>query len=179
MGNLHLKISLKMAERELQSNIKEYLFTNNLVKPLLFFKFSPSDKRIKRILMTKGYYSTIGTTRPYRDLIIWKEQTEQEYIVRLPEGKQKVKVVFMGNFVCNGWIEYATMGKSSAGGWATKDAIYCLKSYDVSSENFRVSLLVHEGQHFTDYQSFPKLRQADLEYRAKLAELSKAELFIA
>ena len=45
----------------------------------------------------------------------------------------------------------------------------------VSGEKFRVSLLGHEGQHFSDYKSFPRLLQTDLEYRAKLAELSKAK----
>ncbi len=167
--------SLEVAERELQDNIKEYLFANNLVKPLVFFKFSPSDKHVKKILRSKGYYSIMGRTRPYRELMIWEEQTEQEYVIQLPEGEQKVKVVFMGNFISHGWSEYATLGRSQAGGWTTKEAIYSLKSYDVSSEKFRVSLLVHEGQHFADYKSFPKLKQADLEYRAKLAELSKAK----
>ncbi len=76
----------------------------------------------------------------------------------------------------NGWADYATFGKYYAAGWATKDALYCVKkAYDISSEKFQVSYLTHEAQHFSDYDSFPLLKQADLEYRAKLAELSVAK----
>ncbi len=172
------KSSLKKAEKVAMDDLVEYLFANNLVGPNEAKKNvrKDLDKHIKQILRSKGYYSIMGRTRPYRELMIWEEQTEQEYVIQLPEGEQKVKVVFMGNFVSYGWSEYATLGRSQAGGWTTKDAIYCVKeTYDISSEHFRVSLLVHEGQHFADYKSFPKLKQADLEYRAKLAELSKAK----
>ena len=37
-----------------------------------------------------------------------------------------------------------------------------------------ISYLAHESRHFEDYQLFPKLKSADLEYRAKLTELSMA-----
>ena len=171
------KSSLKKAEEVARNDLVEYLFANNLVEPNETKKNVRNnlDKHIKKILRSKGHYSIMSRTPPYRELMIWQEQTEQEYVIQLPEGEQRVKVVFMGDFLSHGWSEYATLGRSQAGGWTTKDAIYCLKSYDVSSENFRVSLLVHEGQHFADYKSFPKLKATDLEYRAKLAELSKAK----
>lgn len=170
---------IKKAEKVARDDLVEYLFANNLVEPNETKKNvrNDLDKYIKKILKSKGYYSRMGRTPPYRELMIWEEQTERQYVTQLPEGEQKVKVVFMGDFISYGWSEYATLGRSQAGGWMTKDAIYCVgEAYDISSENFRISLLVHEGQHFADYKSFPKLKQhADLEYRAKLAELSKAK----
>ena len=48
-------------------------------------------------------------------------------------------------------------------------------SWDFTSENYRISLLAHEVQHFADYRRYPKLEAADLEYRAKLVELILAE----
>lgn len=47
-------------------------------------------------------------------------------------------------------------------------------SWDLSSEGYRVSLLSHESQHFSDYKRYPKLAAPDLEYRAKLVELMLA-----
>ena len=43
--------------------------------------------------------------------------------------------------------------------------------YDFESERFLVSLLKHEAQHTTDMKQFPGITPAELEYRAKLAEL--------
>lgn len=83
----------------------------------------------------------------------------------------------MDEFVTLGWTEFATMDKYHPGGWATDDALNCVKkAYDVSSETFLISYLAHEGRHCSDYKHFPKLRNsADLEYRAKLTELSMAD----
>ncbi|MFZ1685507.1 MAG: hypothetical protein WAU88_15425, partial [Candidatus Zixiibacteriota bacterium] len=64
-------------------------------------------------------------------------------------------------------------------GWATHDALYCVRSaYDLTSEAFLVSYLAHESRHFADYKLFPKLQSADLEYRAKLTELSMADTIL-
>ena len=41
--------------------------------------------------------------------------------------------------------------------------------------NNKIDILYHEGRHFSDYQRFPKLQQAELEFRAKLTELCFAE----
>lgn len=45
----------------------------------------------------------------------------------------------------------------------------------LESENFKISYLKHEGQHFADYRLFPQLSSADPEYRAKLVEFCYAE----
>ena len=75
-----------------------------------------------------------------------------------------------------GWLGFATCDREHSTGWTTKDTLYCLRdSYDLDSERFRVSYLAHEAQHFSDLRRFPKLEQPELEYRAKLVELSRAE----
>ena len=82
----------------------------------------------------------------------------------------------MDNFITLGWEEYATIGRYYPGGWATVKALYCVKkAYDLKSEKFLISYLAHESRHFTDYKLFPKLTSTDLEYRAKLTELSLAQ----
>ena len=82
----------------------------------------------------------------------------------------------MDNFITLGWEEYATLGIYYPGGWAKTDALYCVqKAYDLNSESFLISYLAHESRHFADYKLFPKLTSADLEYRAKLTELSMAK----
>ena len=97
------------------------------------------------------------------------------YSIGLLEDSVKVEVHFMKDFISTGWAHYVTFGKSYAGGWATREALYSVDdAYDRESENFNVSYLTHEGQHFADYKSFPALQQTDLEYRAKLIELIKS-----
>ena len=81
----------------------------------------------------------------------------------------------MDDFITLGWEEYATLGRYYPGGWTTTKELYCVKSaYDLKSEKFLISYLAHESRHFADYKLFPKLTSADLEYRAKLTELSLA-----
>jgi hypothetical protein len=78
----------------------------------------------------------------------------------------------MDGFVTLGWEEYSTLGAHYPGGWTNKEAIYCVKkAYNLTSEDFLVDLLAHEGRHFADAALFPQLESADLEYRAKLVEL--------
>ena len=90
--------------------------------------------------------------------------------------KIDVSVVFMDSIVTMGWEEYATFGKYYPGGWTTKKSLFCvISAYDTTSERFKISYLKHEGQHFADYKLYPKLSGADLEYRAKLVELSYAK----
>jgi hypothetical protein len=127
-------------------------------------------------LEKRGYHSIRGVTQPYWELMAWSTQLRESYEVELPETTITVKVVFMDGFATLGWTGYATCGKYFSGGWATKDALHCVRSaYDLESEDFEVSYLAHEGQHFADYVKFPKLEQPELEYRGKLTELAKAK----
>ncbi len=115
----------------------------------------------------------MGKTGHLYDLYLWKNEEEIIYDIALPEGQTvKVPIMFMKDFISNGWAHYTTFGHSFSGGWATPNKLFCVaESYDKTTENFTISYVSHEGQHFSDYKLFPKLKQADLEYRAKLTEL--------
>lgn len=131
------------------------------------------EQTLSKEFRKRGYYSLFGAITPLRSLLVWKTQSQKIYSVSLPEKKQKVKVIFLEDFVELSWLHYATFGKYYVGGWAKKDALYCVKqAYKVDSPTFIAHYLSHEAQHFADYKTYPKLKQADLEYRAKLTELA-------
>ena len=131
------------------------------------------EKKLKGALLSRGYYSLFGIVKPFRSLMIWKIEKRKSYSIELPEKRQKVDVVFLEQFIELGWLHYATLGKYYVGGWAKKDALFCVKqAYKINSPTFKVHYLSHEAQHFSDYKLFPNLDQIDLEYRAKLTELA-------
>jgi len=124
-------------------------------------------------LEAEGLHGLTGKTEPLYELMIWKSEATTVYDVALPEGQVKVKVVFLDEFASPGWSGFATCGVAQTGGWAKPDALYAVRStYDLGSEDFRVSYLAHEGQHFADYARYPMLEQPELEYRAKLTEIA-------
>ncbi|HSG98478.1 MAG TPA: hypothetical protein VLB27_00415 [candidate division Zixibacteria bacterium] len=124
----------------------------------------------------RGVKALTGRTLPHFDLLAWASHTPVDYQVELSEKSVAVRVYFMSDFVSHGWSHYATFGAAYPGGWADDTALYCMSDdYDRTSEKFKVSYLQHEGRHFADYQLFPQLQQADLEYRAKLTELIFAD----
>jgi hypothetical protein len=134
---------------------------------------------VKRCISNRGFYTTdgIGKTGRLFDLLIWKAEKDTTYSFKLNKEKISAEVVFMNGFVTLGWEEYATLGRYYPGGWATDKALFCVKkAYNLTGEDFLISYLAHESRHFSDYKLFPKLKNsADLEYRAKLTELSMAE----
>jgi hypothetical protein len=134
-------------------------------------------KYSNQYLKDLGYFSNAyGKTGHLYDLFLWKEEDVKVYPIELINDSVKVPVHFMKNFISTGWSHYTTFGRNYASGWATKKALYSVENaYDRNTEKFKVSYLVHEGQHFVDYQNFPLLKQADLEYRAKLVELAKSQ----
>lgn len=105
---------------------------------------------------------------------MWKSEKDTTYEFSIYAEKINVPVIFMNDFITLGWQEYATLGVSTPGGWTGhNDSLYCVRNlYDLNSEYFLVKFLCHEGRHFADSKLFPKLSSADLEYRAKLTELS-------
>ncbi|MEM1323254.1 MAG: hypothetical protein AAGG75_23515 [Bacteroidota bacterium] len=133
----------------------------------------------QEFFVSKGMHGIgIGKTGHLYDLYLWKKQEEKEYRIDLPEGQTvKVPVIFMRDFISNGWSHYTTFGYTFSGGWATREKLFCVEeSYGPKDEEaFLVGYVSHEGQHFSDYQHFPKLKQTDLEYRAKLTELALAQ----
>ena len=126
-------------------------------------------------LEARGYHALFGVTQPLREFMLWRKQTDETYDIDLPGGREAVHVVMMDDFVSLGWLGYAVCDFHHTGGWATPERLFAVRSaYDLDSESFKVSYLAHEGQHFSDYRRFPALTQPDLEYRAKLVEISKA-----
>ena len=122
-------------------------------------------------LHTTGF----GKTGRLIDLLVWKDQRDTTYAFTLSGDTTRAPVCLMSGFITLGWEEYATMGRLYPGGWATPASLYCVeKAYDLHSEAFLISYLGHESRHFSDYKLFPRLKDADLEYRAKLTELSMA-----
>ena len=127
-------------------------------------------------LKARGYHALFGVTAPLREFMLWRKQTDQTYDIDLPQGREAVHVAMMDDFISLGWLGYATSDFHYSGGWATSDRLFAVRpAYDLDSEEFKVSYLAHEGQHFSDYRRFPQLAQPDLEYRAKLVEISKAK----
>ena len=135
------------------------------------------DKYEKLYIEQSGFHTTgFGKTGKLFDLLVWKTQKDTIYSFVQGDDRTSVRVVFMDDFITLGWEEFATLGRHYPGGWATPKELYCVKSaYDLKSELFLISYLAHESRHFADYKLFPKLKSADLEYRAKLTELSLAK----
>ncbi len=132
--------------------------------------------RMSREIDRLGYHHIGGVTRPYFELMLWSNQDTTEYEVDLTDGTQSATVVFLTDFASMGWAHFATFGRAYSGGWATREALFCLKDdYDLDSEKFKISYLKHESRHFADYSIFPNLQQIDLEYRGKLTELIYAD----
>jgi len=132
-------------------------------------------------IKSKNLFSTdgIGQVGRLYDLLVWRKQTDTTYSFHINKELLNVRVVLMQNFVTLGWEDYASLGKFYPGGWAVTDALYCVSdAYDKKSEKFLVSYLSHEGRHLKDYQLFPGIAGKDLEYRAKLTELSMANTML-
>ena len=137
---------------------------------------------ILKYVNSVNYFTTgYGRTGKLLDLLVWKRQSDTTYKFNFLNDELKAKVVFMYDFVTLGWEEYATLGIAFPGGWATDKELHCVRdSYDLNSENFKVSYLAHESRHMSDNRLYPdRLTGAELEYRAKITEicLAKETLF--
>lgn len=132
-------------------------------------------QRMGHVLNRKGYGFLETSAPPLRDLFLWKNEEIRKYSVRLADRTEHVNVVFMTEMSSLGWKEYATLGLMSTTGWVENGQLYCVGwAYDRSSESFQVSYLKHESRHLADFDDFPGLDSSQLEYRAKLTELSFA-----
>ncbi len=137
---------------------------------------SALEEPLLAALESHGWHGLLGVTSPFRELLLWKKQTQVNYDIALPEGQEPVTVVMLSDFASLGWLGFATLDEYHTGGWTKPDRLFCVaQAYDMGSESFRVSYLAHEGQHFRDNRLFPKLEQPELEYRAKLVEISLAD----
>lgn len=168
------KTTTEAAEAQLKDRLDATLMAANLAKTPSK-NLDVASERAKKAIERDGLFALTGVTAPYYELAIWKAQADKTYAVDLQDRRLNVRVVFLDDFVSFGWAGFATCDRYHTGGWATKNALFAVRSaYDIDSEDFRVSYLAHEARHFSDYRRFPKLEQAELEYRAKLTELSLA-----
>ena len=143
------------------------------------------DRLVERIgdaLRERGLYAQQGRTPPLHELLLWSTQQPRDYSVALPEGfEQPVRVFILEDFLSNGWTHYARCGMRGPGGWANPEGLYAVRHrYDsLESEEFKVSFLGHEAQHFADLRRWPDMPSWQLEYRAKLTQLVLADQSLA
>ena len=170
--------TIEIADKKLNQQVSTYLIKNhrkenNWNKAEL--KTDPL-KYLSILLTGKGYFNNVeGKTGNLYDIFIWEKQNTTNFCVQLPDDHINVPVLFMDDIITLGWEEYATFGALYPGGWAGDGVLYCVaKAYDTKKENFLVSYLVHESQHFLDIKKYEEIPSWHLEYRAKLAEISYA-----
>ena len=161
------------AERRLRSRVSK-LLGHSLANDA---DFDAAEDQIKAEALKRGLHILLGRTQPLRELMIWKKLMVEQRQVNLPEGPQSVRVAYLDDFFLRGWGYYATCKRRSAGGWATDEGLFAVvPAYkSLADETFSVRFLAHETQHFADKKAFPNLESWELEYRAKLVELSLAE----
>lgn len=134
------------------------------------------EPALRQRLAQSAFHSLQGVTQPLRELMLWKREEERSYRVQLPDGEYTTRVMVLHDFASLGWADHATCGRRGAGGWTTRDALYIVapRYESLDGEEFRVSFLGHETQHFADLAGFPGMASWELEYRAKLTELALA-----
>jgi hypothetical protein len=131
---------------------------------------------VARLLSSQGLYVLGGITPPLHELMIWRRQTMKSETVALPSGTFEAHLALLDDFVSLGWVAWASCDRSHTGGWAQEGGFaVVVPGWKLDSEEYRVSLVAHEGQHLSDYRTYPKLSAGDLEYRAKLTELILAD----
>ncbi len=130
----------------------------------------------RQLIESNGLHALAGVTAPFRELMLWRQESSSMQAIELPDEKIDIRVTLLDGFVSKGWLGWATCDRSNTGGWATSDGMMVVaSSWDLQSEEYRISLLAHESKHFSDYRRFLKLASPDLEYRAKLVELILAD----
>jgi len=160
----------------LYSILTDYILSNQLTRLSKdsLTKNIKNDSELKRIIEGEGFKANFKYRNGFQEIFIWDKETIDKFEVTLPKGTINATVVFIENYHLNGYDYYATLGDSQVGGWAVKESatLYCNENvYDLNSEMFKVSYLKHESLHFTDFNEYPNLTAADLEYRAKIIEL--------
>ena len=166
---------LELSAEEAAQRLRERLAERFLTAP--DFSLDKLEEMAGAAFRRKSFHALMGRTSGYYGPYIWKVEELRHYKVELPEGTQDYAVKFLDGFIMKSWLDYISFGASGTGGWSNGDGlIHCVKSsYDLDSENFRVSLLKHEAQHAADLERYPGISSEDLEYRAKLVELIYSE----
>lgn len=132
---------------------------------------------VQQELEKRGYHAQLGAVTPLRDAMMWRKQTTREFDVALIDAPYRVRAELLDDFASIGWSHFGTCGKAANGGWATEDALYAIVPRykdGIEGESFQVVFLGHETQHLADKNRLPPMQDWELEYRAKLAELARA-----
>lgn len=130
----------------------------------------------KALLESHALHVLGGVTAPLRELMLWRTRQSKLQTIALPGGAVEVNVALLDDFISLGWAAWATCDHRHTGGWAVAEGIMVVRpAWQLDSEDYRISLLAHEAQHFCDLRRYPKLASADLEFRAKLVELALAD----
>ena len=135
------------------------------------------ETELRQRVRAEGHHVLMGRTPPLLEFLVWRSETLDVRQVPLPEGKHSIQVKILDDFTSLGWSAYATCDRSFTGGWVKPEGIYAVRPgwKDLTAENFQVSFLAHETQHFADKERFGEMESWELEYRAKLAELALAD----
>ncbi|MEO0423022.1 MAG: hypothetical protein AAF184_11835 [Pseudomonadota bacterium] len=135
------------------------------------------EHAVRDKLEAQGLHVLLGQTGVLRELMIWRQETRRAETVEMPHGTYRTNVAFLDDFMIFGWGQYATCEMRGAGGWVADRTLYAVVPIydDLEGEEFRVTFLGHETQHFLDLDAFPDMAPWELEYRAKLMELAMAD----
>lgn len=136
---------------------------------------SQIDPLLQAQVESEGYHYLGGITQGFLGPYVWKSSQPDTFLVQLPTQTMSVTVNMLRGFISRSWLDYISFGEIGADGWAGEDnQLYCvIESYaeGTQSDIFQINYLKHEAQHLLDYQLFPGISSAELEYRAKLIEL--------
>ncbi|MEL6446603.1 MAG: hypothetical protein AAFQ62_01505 [Pseudomonadota bacterium] len=135
------------------------------------------ENEVRARLNAEGLGVLLGQTGVLRELMIWRQEDRQSMTVELPHGAYKTEVALLDDFVISGWGQFATCETRGAGGWVADRTLFAVVPVydDLEGEEFRVTFLGHETQHFLDLDVYPNMASWELEYRAKLMELAMAD----
>ncbi|MEM9501078.1 MAG: hypothetical protein AAF941_04460 [Pseudomonadota bacterium] len=135
------------------------------------------ERNLRERLSIDGLYALLGQTGVLRELMIWQNEERGPVSVEMPHGTYQTEVAFLDDFIISGWGQYATCETRGAGGWVADRTLFAVVPLydDIEGEEFRVTFLGHETQHFLDLDAYPDMLSWELEYRAKLMELAMAD----
>jgi hypothetical protein len=167
----------------LYEELSGYLIENNLSEISIdsLSRNITNKKELRNVIEQLGVNCRFFYLNGFQDFLIWDKQREEDYLIELPYDTLSISVVFIENYILRGHADFATFGYAQIGGWTslTDSKLFCNEGeYDITSEQFKVSYLKHEANHFLDKKNYPNLSSTDLEYRSKLIELIYCETTI-
>lgn len=136
--------------------------------------FSDMEICFQEICEANNYHFLGGRTTGYYGAYIWKTEESATFDVEIFDERLTVPVIFMGDFIIKGWLDYYSGGLYGAAGWAHHNGtLYAVAQRypNKTDQSFLISYLKHEGQHLLDYKMYSDITPTTLEFRAKLVEL--------